>query len=102
MSVCVLASLLGLAHPALAAPETESRKTIGLLSLNGTTAAVGVDGATVSKNCAFGLLITFNPTTPVGRIFYATLLSANASNSVVTLTYDRNGTTCTLLQIDTF
>jgi hypothetical protein len=100
--VCLLGALLGLARPALAVQEFETRKTISMLSVNGTIAAVSVDAATVSRSCAFGVLITFNPTTPLGKIFYATLLSANAANTPVTLTYERNGNSCTLTQIDSF
>jgi hypothetical protein len=103
-----LACLLGLmgimvtAVPALAAPETEERKTISLLAVNTTPlAAVAVTPAGPSVNCGFGI-VAFNPTTPIGRAMLATLISAQASKSPVTLVYDRVGNGCTLTQVTKF
>lgn len=96
-----LALLLG-AGAAFAGQESEDFKTVALLGVNASIASVVVSGPGNSADCALGGFITFDATTTLGRIFYATLLSAQNQGSTVKLTYLQNGQTCTLLQVDKF
>lgn len=94
-----LALLLG-AGAAFAGQESEDFKTVALIGVNASVASVVVSGPGNSADCALGGFITFDATTTLGRIFYATLLSARDAGSVVKLTYMQNGQTCTLVQVD--
>jgi hypothetical protein len=96
--ISTLIGVLALSGVALAAPETETNKTIAFFAVNGSTAGVGVNSPSGSSDCALGV-INFNPMTTLGRLFYATLLDARSKGASVTLTYDQNGLICTLTQV---
>jgi Cu/Ag efflux protein CusF len=95
----MFAVISGTAATALAVSETESNKTVGQMSANSVTASVTVTVLGPSTNCAFGL-IQFNPTTALGRVWYATLLEALSTNAPVDIVYDRSGNACTVTQVN--
>jgi len=90
-------TLFGSAGVAHAVPESENNKTLAGLFVNVSTAFIGINSPGVSATCTFG--VSFNPTTSIGRIWYATLLEAVSTNAVVDIGYDRNGNSCTLTQV---
>jgi hypothetical protein len=90
--------LLAGATNAYAVPEMEVGKTVRQLAANSATASVVVRGVGASRACALTLML-FDATTPIGRIWYDTLLQAFDSGALVDIAYERNGTNCQITQI---
>lgn len=98
-TISCLALSLCVPDAAMAAQETEPNKTIAQIAVASGNASVTVNSPSPSVACAF-TLIQFNPATMAGRTLLAVLLEAESSNSNVDLVYDRNGSICTLLQVN--
>lgn len=98
LGVCSFVALVASANVAFAVDESETSKTISLVAINTGTAAVALSSPSASIACFFSL-ITFDPTTPIGRVFYATLLDAKALGRTVDIAYSREGAACTLKQV---
>jgi len=97
-ALAVLIAVTGFAGTAHAAPEMEADKNVSLISASNETATVAVKDAGPSRECFF-TLIGFDPTTAVGRIWYATILEALSTGAKVDLAYERSGNNCQLTQV---
>jgi hypothetical protein len=86
------------ASQAFAAGEQEFNKTVKLLSIKEGGASVVVNEAGPSGACDLSK-VGFDATTPVGRIWYATLLEALSTGASVDLGYERTANLCRLVQV---
>jgi len=92
-----VAVLLAGASNAYAVPEMELAKQVRQVTA-GATSTVAVRPLGPSRTCVFSV-IAFDATTPLGRIWYDTLLEALSTGATVDVLYDRNGLSCVVTNI---
>jgi len=98
-ALSILAATFLMASTAYAVPEMEVDKTVSQITANSQNATVTVRGPRASRGCVFTLIL-FDPTTPIGQIWYDTLLTAVSTGARVDIAYERNNDQCQVTQIN--